>query len=359
MIEMPRRCIIHAYLVVVAASAVTAGACSHGRASHSWAELTDGQFGATMAALSEPEATFTPSGGYVADNFVSNERSFQQVLPDLRPRVNDAYIGVGPEQNFTYIAALQPTIAFIVDVRRDNLLLHLMYKALFALSPDRATFTQRLFGRRLPHVVPRNASVNALFDGLAAAPRSDAYAAATAHEIVGYLSRQHRFLSSGSDLARVEQIYAAFSTAGPEIRWSPDRRRWIPTFRGLMTAADRSGAQSSFLATEDRFQTVKRLDDENRIVPVVGDFGGTHSFSAIADLLRMHRIGVGAFYVSNVEPYLTGDARTRFVTNTHQFPAAADAILIRCTFHGTGYEDGKTDYDTETTVAPLLTVTEF
>jgi hypothetical protein len=49
-----------------------------------------------------------------------------------------AYVGVGSEQNFTYIAATRPVIAFIVDIRRGNLDLHLIYKVLFELSADRS-----------------------------------------------------------------------------------------------------------------------------------------------------------------------------------------------------------------------------
>ena len=78
-------------------------------------------FAAQVEAFSEP-------GGYFdTDNLISNERSYLQVLPDLeRPGVHGgAYVGVGPDQNFSYIARIRPPIAFIVDIRRDNLLLHL------------------------------------------------------------------------------------------------------------------------------------------------------------------------------------------------------------------------------------------
>jgi hypothetical protein len=82
-------------------------------------------------------------GPFDSDNFVSNEAGYQSVLPRLLQTVRSGgvYIGVGPEQNFTYIAALQPKIAFIVDIRRQNLLQHLMYKALFELSSERPTFS--------------------------------------------------------------------------------------------------------------------------------------------------------------------------------------------------------------------------
>ena len=60
------------------------------------------------------------------------------------------YIGVGPEQNFSYIARLRPAMAFIIDIRRENLNLHLFYKALFEVSSDRADFVSRLFSRPRP-----------------------------------------------------------------------------------------------------------------------------------------------------------------------------------------------------------------
>ena len=89
-------------------------------------------FAARVAALSEP------SGYFDTDNLISNERSYLHVVPVLRalPR-GGAYIGVGPDQNFSYLAHVRPSIAFLVDIRRDNLLLHLLFKALFAQATTR------------------------------------------------------------------------------------------------------------------------------------------------------------------------------------------------------------------------------
>src|SRR5262245_23980367 len=87
-----------------------------------------------------------PDGNFRSDNLVSNEMYMQRVIPELVrvAKPGRAYLGVGPEQNFTYIAAVKPAIAFIIDIRRGNLRLHLMYKALFELSADRAEFVSRL-----------------------------------------------------------------------------------------------------------------------------------------------------------------------------------------------------------------------
>src|SRR5437868_284401 len=86
---------------------------------------------------------FSDEGGYFRfENFLSNELGFQYVIPALKEitKTGGVYVGVGPEQNFTYITALQPKIAFVIDIRRQNMIEHLMYKALFELSPDRADF---------------------------------------------------------------------------------------------------------------------------------------------------------------------------------------------------------------------------
>src|SRR6478672_4419868 len=118
------------------------------------AKLTNQQFWALSAALSEP-------GGYFrSENLVSNEHTFQYVVPALEHRVRGGvYLGVAPDQNFTYIAAVKPRMAFIVDIRRGNLLEHLMYKAVIELSADRAEFLSRLFARKRPANVGPKSSV--------------------------------------------------------------------------------------------------------------------------------------------------------------------------------------------------------
>src|ERR1044072_9804962 len=97
-------------------------------------QIDDAEFWRLSTDFSEP------SGDYPWDNWISNEDTVQQVIPILKQIVNPggAYIGVAPEQNFTYISALRPKVAFIVDIRRQNLLELFMYRALFELAKDRA-----------------------------------------------------------------------------------------------------------------------------------------------------------------------------------------------------------------------------
>src|SRR5580765_1485367 len=137
-------------------------------ADHVPARLDDREFWTLLTRLSEP------NGSFRSDNLLSNELRHQYVIPELKEaaRPGGAYVGVGPEQNFTYIAAVQPSIAFILDIRRGNLLLHLMYKALFELSADRPDFVSRLFSRKQPDGLKATATAAEIFSAFADAEAS-------------------------------------------------------------------------------------------------------------------------------------------------------------------------------------------
>src|SRR5580692_3816763 len=100
------------------------------------AQPTAQSFASRIEHLSED------GGDFDTDNLISNERSYLDVVPALHATgvSGGTYIGVGPDQNFSYIAQIRPAIAFIVDIRRDNLLLHLLFKALFAAAHNRTEY---------------------------------------------------------------------------------------------------------------------------------------------------------------------------------------------------------------------------
>src|SRR5207302_8446143 len=104
------------------------------------AQLSDQDFWKLSSDFSEPDGFFR------SDNLLSNEIWMQRVIPELLSNIKtpSVYLGVGPEQYFTYITTLKPKMVFIVDIRRGNLDLQLMYKAVFELSIDRAVFYGRL-----------------------------------------------------------------------------------------------------------------------------------------------------------------------------------------------------------------------
>src|ERR1044072_4792736 len=64
--------------------------------------LGDSTLWRLMQEYSEPWGTFR------SENFVSNETSLQWVIPELSRRAptGGVYMGVAPDQNFTYITAL-------------------------------------------------------------------------------------------------------------------------------------------------------------------------------------------------------------------------------------------------------------
>src|SRR5215471_1767552 len=89
---------------------------------------SDSQSSLAAAEFSRIVQEFSEEGGYFwSENLISNETSYLHIVPRLRElgASGGAYIGVGPEQNFTYIAKIKPQIAFIVDIRRQAIIQHL------------------------------------------------------------------------------------------------------------------------------------------------------------------------------------------------------------------------------------------
>src|SRR5437762_675282 len=181
--------------------------------------LTDQEFWALINDLSEP------GGSFRSDNLLSNELRLQYVIPELVRTVarGRAYIGVGPEQNFTYIAAVQPSMAFIVDIRRGNLQLQLMYKALFELSGDRVDFVSRLFSRKAPEGntgIGAGAPARQIFDAISMSEPNEAAYDRNLKTIEAQLTGKHGFPISPDDIKGIEYIFHAFYMFGPAINYS-------------------------------------------------------------------------------------------------------------------------------------------
>lgn len=310
------------------------------------AQLADSTFWRLVTGLSEP------GGWFRSENYVSNETEWQYVVAPLERLVpaGHAYLGVGPEQNFTYLAALEPGIAFIVDIRRQNLALHLYYKALFELSPTRAAFLARLFGRWLPGSDAvttgpgsRQGDTTLTVDALLAATDRIALDsmrhAAHVAEVLQHLVVRHGFPLGDEDRALVERVAWAFARAGPDINYSyvPEYgpftvvARGMPSFRTLFLQRDGAGVNRSFLGSEGAYGRVRALQQRNLVVPVTGDFAGPHALRAVGDWLRAHDATVGTFYLSNVEQYLfqENDVWPRFYANVEALPLDSTSTFIR------------------------------
>lgn len=302
--------------------------------------LSDAEFWSAFASMSETGGTFA------SENFVSNEVTFQEVIPSVQRAItpNGVYVGVGPEQNFTYIANLKPRMAFIVDIRRQNAMQHLMFKALFELSPTRAEFASRLFSRPFTLRDPA-ASAAVIFDSVQAVqPDGDAYRANFA-AITDRLTKERGFALSPDDLETMRHVYQVFFEAGPAVNYGyrPGYaatlfRSRYPTFGDLQSATNADSVPMAFLATEENYRTIRDMQLQNRIVPVVGDFGGPKALRAVGDFLYQRGLTVTTFYLSNVEQYLFRERGKAdlFYGNVASMPTDSTSVFIRSVPPGGG-----------------------
>jgi hypothetical protein len=288
-------------------------------------QLSDAEFWKMITDFSEP-------AGYYQYNVVtSNEMTYQYSLPDLTktPRAGGAYLGVGPEQNFTYIAALQPKIAFIFDIRRDMMLEHLMYKSVFEMSANRVEFVANLFSRKAPAQLTADSSVDAIFQSFARLPADPMLVERNLNAVVDRLKTRHHFLLTAEDERGIRALYRTFSREGVSNFISSFRS---PGYATLMTLTDRAGKNWSYLATKDRYDRVRTMELQNLIVPLVGDFAGPKAIRAVAQYLRDHGSTVHVFYISNVEDYIS--ARTKYVGNLASLPTDPSSVLLRWNIGG-------------------------
>src|SRR5262245_39325393 len=173
-------------------------------------QISDSEYWKLISEFSEP------NGYFQYEIVTSNETSYQYVMPELMktPRSGGAYLGVGPEQNFTYIAALQPRIAFIFDIRRDMMLEHLMYKAVFEMSADRFEFIANLFARKVPAGLNAYSSVQAIFQGFSKGAADPALAEQHLKDILDRLKTRHHFPLTAEDETGIRALYKTFGREG-------------------------------------------------------------------------------------------------------------------------------------------------
>src|SRR5262249_11124276 len=159
-----------------------------------------------------------------------------------------------------------PDIAFIVDIRRGNMHLHLMYKALFELSADRAEFVGRLFSRKRPAGLSATSTAAEIFSAYANVPASQTLFDQNLAAIDKHLVTTHGFHLSDGDLQGVKYVFSAMLDAGPTIHYTLNGAfgrgggGGFPTYADLMTAEDGTGKQRSYLASEASFAFLKDLE---------------------------------------------------------------------------------------------------
>jgi hypothetical protein len=285
--------------------------------------VSDQEYWKMISDFSEPGGTFA------FEMYMSNEETFQLILPDLLKRVptGGVYLGVAPEQNFTYISVLRPKMAFIIDIRRENMIEHLMYKAMFELSPTRADFVSRLFSRPMPVGFDAQASIDRMFSTLSNSKADSRFLNQNLAEITNRLEKTHGFVLTANDHRTIEYIARAFYQGGPDAHLTS----YGTSFRLLMMQTDNQNRNRNFLASDSNYQFVRQMQQKNLIVPIVGDFAGPKAMRAVASYIRNHNAEVTAFYVSNVEEYIESPQSkwTSYCRNVAAFPINSSSTFIR------------------------------
>jgi hypothetical protein len=309
-------------------------------------QISDAEFWRLVTELSEP------NGPYPYENYVGNEVMLQRVIPATKRTIKPGgvYIGVGPEQNFTYALALEAKMAFVLDIRRQNMLTLLLHKALFEMTDNRADFMSKLFSRKRPSNLDTKTSAAALMDAYKFVRPDEKYQQETIATVKSVLAK-HRFTLSPEDVKTIERVHAVFYRAGPSIDYTfeatqlpPRPAAGFPSFERMMIATDGDcgspcltsysqppapGRAWSFLATEENFQLARAMQRKNLFVPLVGDFAGPSTIRKIGKYLKDHGATVSAFYASNVEYYLDDRQQQAFYANILALPTDSSSVVIR------------------------------
>jgi len=294
--------------------------------------LNDADFWEMIESFSEP------NGYFRSDNFLSNESGLQEVIPKVKERVKpgNVYIGVGPEQNFTYILAFQPKISFVIDIRRLNMLEHLLYKAIFEFSQDRADFVSNLFSRPRPEGLTERTGVQDLFKAYNDVEADNVLLERNLKRVHSQLIGTHQFPLSEQDEVQLRYVLSSFTQAGPNLTYSflgsyYQGTLGMPTYRQLMADTDGKGHNWSFLATEDAFRKIQDIQRKNLIIPLVGDFAGSKTIRAVGRYMKQHDALLSVFYTSNVEMYLfqQGNDWKEFYENVATLPLNSSSTFVR------------------------------
>jgi hypothetical protein len=319
-------------LLVLAAVSATLDGAPAGKAPALPDRLSDAEFWKLVTDISEP-------GGYfrITDNYTSNEPEIGRLFTMLREAgvKGGVYLGVGPEQNLTYIAAVRPAMAFVVDIRRQAVMQHLMYKAIFELGADRADFIALLFSKKRPEGLTAASPIQQIWNAFQPVETDTALAARTYARLVELLVRTHNFAFTDEESGMLSSVFQAFTAYGPAISTRGPAGGPVggnrSTFADLTGwSLDDSGEPQSFLSTDEHYQIVKALHARNLIVPVSGDFGGTKALRAIGAYLHKQGGTVSAYYLSNVEQYLFMDGKAQaFYANVATMPLGEASVFVR------------------------------
>jgi len=162
--------------------------------------------------LEARDRSVEPDGTFQDDNFTSNETEYAEfaaLLEASGPR-GGAYIGVGPEQNFSYMVAIRPKISFIrrhpapggdaaPDVQGD----------LRVVGGPRGVHLA-LFSLPRPAALDAHSTIEEIWRAFPTASGTDSCAMKRPRGGQGAVGRTHRFALSAKDLSQIEYVSRAF-----------------------------------------------------------------------------------------------------------------------------------------------------
>lgn len=292
------------------------------------------EFTQMIKSMSEDEVFF------VSENWISNEDRYLYVLNLLdKFKINGGvYIGVGPEQNYTYISAVKPDLAFIVDVRNRNTLQHLIYKIIFELADTPADFFSLLFSKPINNSNGPNkhSNINELVNYFKNTPSSRKMYNETLEKIFNVLTIKYHFEITEYYEQLICYTFATIYRHNLNLDYDGSTlltKGWTwPTFAELLQATDIEGKQRNPFNNILEYQYLKKMHFENRIIPITGDFSGKKTLKSIGLYMKEHNLTLSSFYTSNVERYIfhSPDSTVdEWVDNVKNIPINNTSIFIR------------------------------
>lgn len=247
---------------------------------------------------------------YTLDCFVSSEVAYNDVIRRCMPvseQPAGAYLGVGPDQNFTYIGALRPKFAVILDARLDNLLEHLLFKLLFIEAHNALDYLCLLLGRKRPEPSESLAEgASALLSRFAAQPMDEAGAAACQQHVAAAFSQ--RWGVGPELLGRVQRLQQVFvsrqlrvTSVSESCLANLDK---IPDFEEVIRATTPEGFNFHYLTCPRRFAYVKAMQEADQIVPVLGGVPDLTSLARSVQLIQQAGLRLSSVYLSNLEEFM-------------------------------------------------------
>ncbi len=194
-----------------------------------------------------------------ADHYPSsNERRIDLFRPHIEG-IGGAYVGVGTDQNFTFIAWARSPVAYLMDFDSVIVYVNRLHFLFLKESPDFATF-KRMWAR------------------------------SSRKETAELIQKR---LGNAPDYARYVEAYKVALRGYTGV---PDRLKeleWMSRHFGFR----------SFHNDPEDYRFIRQMVLEGRIQAVLGDMNGTITFREISDSARRLHIPIRLVYLSNAEEY--------------------------------------------------------